>query len=810
MRGRGLTLRRRRLGIALFLTLLTCTVLLLLVGAFFQVNRNQLQLRRNDSRAQKAQQAALSGLEYARMRLEVNRRWGTPDSTTDRTIHSPGLTIYEEDHFGSGPSPTFCCVGVLDDGESHFQINLVTPGTVLPTSGFPQSRVSDSDIAAHREGPLSRWGRVTLPSPDISLNYLIGSGFEAPLLASQGRAPFRSVRSATAMLQIRGFCAGTVRTLDISLAAERPTDSAMHAGGNLAIDVDGRWNLWSLNTNKNRIEAGSGILLKGSQADRPSLSFWSPNGDAASSGQIQVSDGLAEIRDQDDGSLAIVPRGTPQNIDVARAGAYSGGTYRPSVGVSSVNDLTPGQVETQLHNPGYQTVSLTGGSYELTAPNTLKGPGGQVYVDKIQQNGQVVARIEKSKVIFSKGLHVNFSGPTTIEAPIQMGYDTSVANQAWLPANSDGTFLKVDHGNLEVKGAISGAGSVMATGNATDQGSVLMMGRSQLASEPDSAVTIYAERNIKMSAPDPTTARFFSTDLSAIAQGLESYAQAHTRYDDGDVVFDPWKDGRAPINEFANLGPDQDNLTQGGETPVPDTEVSSSTIKTSPISQSSAVKAALIDQFTVLNDPDEDYRNAAQAEFDRFYSQLTAQGGLTVGRYLRMREFLREMEMARRSGDPMPSSDLNNPTHSLWADPAQMNEVLNDQLKAEISYFHRKANIMGHNGQSMKRLNEDTMHSSPTNNPLTSIMDSRDAKWTGLLYARGSIVVDTGRAGPNDSVLKGALDVRGSMIARYDMAVANVTGITTVYDPYYLRALSEFHYAGLRATKLWTDFYRMR
>jgi hypothetical protein len=244
---------------------------------------------------------------------------------------------------------------------------------------------------------------------------------------------------------------------------------------------------------------------------------------------------------------------------------------------------------------------------------------------------------------------------------------------------------------------------------------------------------------------------------------------------------------------------------------VDDTVVNASvSIKTAPISGNiTELKEALAANFPVMSG-NTTATNTAIAEYDTLFSRFAGPAGdeLTVGRYLRLREFLREMEVAAASNGtiPLPTADLTASNVSMWADPAQGNQVLNDLLKAEISFFDRKADS---NHRTLRNFsNNDLVPSgvamragSPYSNTLSSDMNGRDAKWTGFLYARGSVAIDGGL---------GTLDVRGSLVARHEMAISNVSSVTSIYDPTYLRSVSQFMAGNRPATKLALSFFRFR
>ncbi len=786
--------QRRRRAIALMMTLLVTSVLLILVSAFFNLNRDQIQMRRAGEKAVRAQAAALSGLEYARMRLEVDSNWGLPNSGCARNISSGGLNIFESDKVTASGVDTFCCVGVLDGGESHFQINLVAPNGGYGLNNLNAGRMVGSSIEANPSGGIGAWARETLPGLDTSVNYLNSvSAFYPPVWTASGEiAPLRTVTPRTCMLQIRGYYRGTVKTCDITLAVEKPTDSGFQAGGQLAIDLDlskhGRWYVRSLDPAKNKIQANGDITVSGNGPENPSMLFQSANGSATSSGAIKVSSSpLTSVDDPHDGTLKLNGL-SGSDVDVDAASLTTHGKMRPSAGVSSVTDLNSGTVESQLKNPSFKQLNLDGGHYEFLDKDSIRFPDGSTR-SQLVQGGKIVARVEDYKLVFSEGVSVNFQGPTTIDSAeakpsILMGYNTNTQADSFLPWNSAGTFLKVTDGSLNIDGSVGGKGSLMATGNTTNQGDVIMRGRSQLAVDPDASVTVFADRNIKVSPPDPTSARFFSNDLSPIAQAMQSYA------DNEDI--DNWNSGKRPLNEFASLGPDQDYHTQGGKYPVNDQHINNNQIKTARITENlSDIKEALVANFPVIDQSEE-----AAAEFESMYTKFTegvSDPGMTAGRYLRLREFLRDLQVAHDAHDPIPSA-----ASSPWGDLTARNEVLNDQLKSEISFFHRKAAA---GNRSLKNLIHGSQAFNPKDNELTNSMNARDAKWTGFLYARGSVAIDSGG---------GDLDLRGSLVARNDMTVTNATNVISIYDPAYLKSASQFMVGSKLAIKLWCDFYRIR
>jgi len=783
--------RSQQRGIALFLTLVVTSLLLMMTTAFLCNTQDQLRLQRNSERGLKATQAALSGLDYARMRLEADPRWGIPKAGKNRSYTIPGLRILEDDKIGTGADRSFCCVGVLDQGQSHFQINFWEAGKVLANQA--NGRIQAGAIEANPLGNLASWARESLSLGDVSLNYLNASAFSGSLMAPL-QAPQRTLTTRQCLLQIRGYSKGELRIVEVNLGAEKPTESSFQAGGILAVDSTGNWRIESLVAGKNRVESGGDMIVRGSPSN--TRVKFTGGGVGASNGDIKSSGlGILNVLDMGDGRLGINHKDVPVDLNLSPANSNAGGSFKPNSGVGTPVDLSPSATESLLNRSNYTPKSMPGGTYTFVGPNAISINGAPAQTSQLKSGSTVVAKIENYKLMFQDKFRLDFSGPTTIKATggitpsVLMGYDKN----GWLPWNSEGTFIKVDGGNLLIDGSLAGKGSVMATGNSTTQGSIIMNGKSQMSADPDSAVTLYAERNIKVSPPNPASAEFFSVDMAAISQGMRAYAPG----------AGPWTVGTKRLNEFANLAAaDQDSHTQGGTTPVTDANVGSSSIKTALIGNNVLdIKNELGAQFPVLAaDPQ------AQLEYDRLFDMFTTPGdpsitglGMTTGRYIRLREFLREMQRAHDAALPLPTADTSSPGVSAWADVTKNNEQINDQLKAEISYLHRQHWALGFS--SLRSLVSAGNADDPDSNPLTSSMNNRDARWTGMMYARGSVAIDTGG---------GSLDVRGSLVARNEVAVSNATTVKTLYDPVYLDSLVQFAVGNGLGTKLTTYFYRSR
>lgn len=812
-------MKRPHSGIALILTLILTSLLLLLVGAFFALNQEQIRFRVADENEVRAQQAALSGLEYARMRLEVDPLWGIPGQGRQRNFQTEGLTIFENDRFLANSDELFLSVGLLADGESHFQISLLEAGAIAEERS--QGRFSDAAIAGRRQGPMETWERAALQAQDHSINYLMAMPWSPALSPADGASALRAVSPGQCRLIVRGYCRGRSVLADATLALQEITGASLSSGGSMDIDPDienqfgrvqpGRWLVATMQEGKNSVESTGAMTLRGLGPDSPAQTFVGSNGTASAADRIQVDrQAIRRVVASSDGRLEVGREGAAEDIRTGPAALVSGGQYKPNEGVSPLSNLSVTEAENVMDRSANHRVRLPGGEYRFTAENVLEGPAGTVR-DTLEHDGEVVARIRDHKLIFSQGMSITFQGPTTIRADggirpgLLIGYENADVNYSWLPSNSTGTFLKVERGSLDIDGSIGGKGGLMATGNTTQQGDILMRGRSQMAADPDAPVTLFAERNIQVTPPDPSMADFFSVDLSPLASAIDRYARSNTvpprrigrRWYEG---RDPWVDGDHPLQHFTGLGHGQDVLTQGGSNPVSDRLVSTRSIKTTPISTDPGrLKRALAEKFPLLSGPIGDpVSDQARANYDAMFSRLN-EGGMTAGRYIRLREYLREMQRAENAGSPLPSPDPASPNASRWANLDRMNERVNDQLKAEISFFDKKGRTVGH--PTLRNLVESQSNSDPRNNAFTREMNEMDAHWTGLMYARGSIAIESGF---------GNFDLRGAALSLFDLAIFKVHSVTSVYDPSYLRQLSEFRFRNRTGQKFMRTFFLFR
>lgn len=88
-------MRRRRRGIAIVVAMLISTVLVVLMGAFFLLNRDNLQGYTVTYRQRQSYLAAVAGLNHARLMIEHDQTWGKNELTASSRTLAGAVTLEE-------------------------------------------------------------------------------------------------------------------------------------------------------------------------------------------------------------------------------------------------------------------------------------------------------------------------------------------------------------------------------------------------------------------------------------------------------------------------------------------------------------------------------------------------------------------------------------------------------------------------------------------------------------------------------------------------------------------------------------------
>ena len=772
---------------AIILTLLMAALLLMLAGAFLQINRSNFQGSLAADREQRAHQAALTGLEYARMRLESYQQWGIPKSKSDVAINVANFRVVEDhDYKPSGAIHEFVSVGILDGGQSHFQIEFLTAHD--PVNSIANGRISDADIEKNPGGTISSWLKSTLNPTDISLNYMNETNATAQPLTGP-ESPARTLPRTRARILVTGYCKGVIKRADVTVGQESFTNAGIAAGRNLVIQSN-FWNPDSKITDTNRINSTGNTVLPGAEGgnpNKPAMKFrggWggANAGTLAAQGTVKTGanavigagpDGLGGISL----SYSASPPVAPTNFNLASSNVN--GTLDQYAGVPGVASLDAPTVESWSNFGAAKP--LPGGTYTFIGHENVVHSNGTTYNKSIDPGGGKAIELRDFKFIVPEDTRVNVNSNIRIrsnpglKAPtVAMGYN----KDGWLNSNKKGGMLNVQNGNLTVSGSLVGKGSVIINGTALDPNSheMKIQGASQMSGSTDLGVTVYADGPITVSAP--TDSDFFGFDWDSLASTVDKFGTGK------------WATTGKPMAKWKTLAKTDQNFYMGG-TAANDSIVDPTYLRSKPMTALAATGAVanLTTNFSSYS------ANATvQSEFDYLVGNYTLDGGITPGRYIRLREFLKESQTALLQGTALPSaSDTANVGGNLsnWADSLKNSDLVNDYLVKELEWFQSEGEK---NNWSWDLKNVVTQAS----NPISASLNYRDAKWKGLLYSKQSILVDAGT---------GSFELEGSAVAKKDIVVRNADHVYTNYDPSYFDELSKFKTGSVIVQKLTYLFY---
>lgn len=199
---------RKRSGIALVIAMLLSSLLVMLAGAFFQINRGNLMTGSIAFKQRKALLAAQSGIAWVRAKLEANQAYCKTGFTMEKTVFARDMRIVELEgqRLVSG---TFS--SELDRQDQAFNITIVNNLGSAPTSG------------------QSYAGRY---------------------------APPDSVH-----LHAEGFCSGFRSVIDVVFAGEPLYDSSAVCQGDLNMEDNPLWTIASTDPRRNWVRSNKDIRM---------------------------------------------------------------------------------------------------------------------------------------------------------------------------------------------------------------------------------------------------------------------------------------------------------------------------------------------------------------------------------------------------------------------------------------------------------------------------------------------------------------------------------------------------------------------
>ncbi len=761
-------------GMGLAVTMVVLALLAMLTGAFMTLNASNFALLGRSSEMSRAQMAAFSGLQYARMRLEANTAWGrvTPMGAAPfpggaARVDLPGkLTVYEDG---------YCVVGIMPEIDAHFEIYFQPDPS--HTTVTAHGRYDDASIAGTPSNPAA-WNRSWAPTRE-SRSLLNSSPVEPPLPPT---ADLRGVVAGNCNLLITGWASGTSTQLDVTLGNLQVVDAPLMSEGTMAVELSspstGQFNVTSVDPSiKAKVRARGDLLAPASAHMLFGDGTVANAGSAVSSTNVLFNPTINVTTDANGavssvtsaGSPVVVGDGVNDAAEAATARTDMKGDVLPNANQAEVPDVTP----SQLKSPAAAPLTLNGGLYHFVDDHTVNywndtthdpvaDPTGfsATYTDEIRDgSGNLLARLVEGRMLIPNGANVEASGPTRVSGDLAVGYDPATNT---LPSGGDARMTI--HGTLEVKGETVGAGTIVAEANGADVGALKLTGKSAMSASPDSGIALYAEGPISITGVKAPAVQVLAMDheifAGAISKLPNGFAEFSGWYPKGIAEWINWVE-TPPSNtpKYWAGGADDHSL---GEPKLRDMLVDNFV---------SAKLPLLLDQYPIATS-DPNVKNKLGAMIDDFTgASSTGQSdgaGVSLGRYIRIREFLRAAQL-----DPSPAAVQAAYDHWMDLHDQVIKDEVNGLIVSQMDSYAQKA------APDML----DTYLLGP--NPGDTSLNPNDVEFKGLVYSRTSFIVN-----PNGNRFLS----QGAVLSRGALVIKNAREVRTTYNPLFLTSL--FSYQG--------------
>ncbi len=535
----------QRRGVLFILSLIVVALVFLLATTFVSVNRTQMAMSRDASARQIARLAAVSGQDYARMRLEADPSWGLPsgsNSAFTRVTDVNGLTVWEGE-----TDSTISVVGIVGDNDAAFALYLQAPGQDLRAY---QAVDLNSVLESHSD-PQS-WRPMAGETTRLSINNLSAVGG----VLSPPQVGFRSLPARACNLQVRGAGRGTGAWVDATHRRTGALDIGAASGQDLAVSVNpgGQWVIDSTDPYGNQVSANRSLVtppanqLQFGDGTNPS------EGSAFSHQNINLGGSFSTAVDPLTGEVTlngvtggtVIGDGVNDQQERDQASATTGGLFSPNQPQKEAPEITVND----LKLPTGSTFSLAGGHYHFVGPDEVHfwfnpltdpvtaGAPDQVFTGSIPDaSGNPAVFLQDRKFIVSDNTRVDINGDARLSSnqdglpylSIGFGADGSPADQ-----NSLGALTVAGDFNLE--GAVVGSGSLVTTAANGSSGRLTLQGKSALSAPADAGVAVYAEGPVRMRPVDPRADVTNQVDLSALNWSAYQWGLANTP----NINYDDW------------------------------------------------------------------------------------------------------------------------------------------------------------------------------------------------------------------------------------------------------------------------------
>ncbi|MBX3169186.1 MAG: hypothetical protein KF760_17405 [Candidatus Eremiobacteraeota bacterium] len=754
----------RRKGIALVTVLLVAAVLAMLATAMVSLNRNGfLTLGQYQDRSRTVQ-ACYAGLDYARGKILQDGAWGL---TPFDDAKVPGLNVVQAMVVESGAAPDLNVVdGELPKDGSRFQLRIV------------------NNLANRYALPAPEWSRCGVAIPP-----------------------------RTAFVAVDGMCEGNRRHMEVLLARKVGVGVGIYAGKDLAIRLAsaGPNKVLSFSSTRprgNHVNVNNKVLLPatanvdfGTTAARGRLQSgqdtlidtdfaFDSNGDAGtpSSGRSLMGDAaLAKQASQDlkatvyTGAPPSPPKFQPDQLKQASAPQpLAPGTYR-FINHETVSFTPEGSGSPQLY-----VGSVPVGSARVRLGEYRFMPEGN-----IQVNGNLTLVGEQTKMEVS-GDQMVATETSAMPVSLAVGYGAKGLPLSFDAAGTDTATKErfTVSGNLTIKGDMVGSGQLFVQKNAQGGGRLKVEGNSLLSATRTDGMAVVAEDSVhfedvnSMAALQPFAMMTNEFDLYSQAMQPDAFTAKQN------TILNDWQ-GQTTANIIEVVGNDDSPANTLRGRPVGNydpilqemapgfvTQAGTSLIGTL-VSVPQGPPGNVVDTTMTAKDLIEAY--VQEVSFN--------QGGMTLGRHTRVREFIKSVDR----GAPNPallsvwhpgaqvagltSVGLSDTTYNSYSDSI-LTMVAN-----QVSAYNQDARLEG------KRLMQYMSGANPYSNG-----QRFDFIFGGILYAQKNIYAH----------LASKFNLLGSMLsAEGTVGFDDLTGGRVVYDPNSFEEQFDLSKAGLAAQFFW-------
>lgn len=478
---------RKRRGAALITLLMMMVLLAVLSGAFLGVHQTNITLAQNSDRYQEVYQACVSGVDYLWYRIENEREFGKfafRGSTSEQFPRS-GTPLLRATLKGDGVDPL----------KNRIEGELLATGQT-----FELAFVNNlGSMAMVQDG-----GIVTPPNA-------------VRVLATS------QVESVT-------------RTLDTVFRIAPLVGYTALSGGRMSIDLDAGTNPmagWWLETRdpaRNSVRSNGDIYAPNS-VDDPIVArvqfrapdglagrLRSPYGAAYSAQEIYMQDTMGRATGHALGSSPVI-RSQAENNATGMFSTGNGDTRVPELTLDQLRsptlpvNIAPGRYEFQTEGSVHRLVhhSNSGTASTLLSYDS-QNPGASPTLPLLSRYGDTVAQVNLQTRNFAipPGVKVSSFGSLSFESREGAVPQLSLGNADQI------SMLAVTNGDLRVEGSVVGLGAVAA-----DSGSISIQAKSTLSTSPDYGVAVFAGENVSLDQPGTGAEDAIPGDWEAFRMALD-------------------------------------------------------------------------------------------------------------------------------------------------------------------------------------------------------------------------------------------------------------------------------------------------